>query len=234
MKRILIVATFILASTALFAQSFRTATFQRGNLNRFENLLDREYDSIGDAGIIKGSPFHRNTFLKGDIFENDEKTAEGVYLRYNAATDVIERKEVLLDPQEAAVVVPKTGGITVKIGNDYFVTMVEPNSNTVQYFQVLFIGEKANLFKKHIKVFKESKPAQTGMTRDVPAVYRDSPIYFMIDENLNFIELPRSKKRFVKALGKHQSEVKDYIQAQSLKVTDDEDLVKIITYFSTL
>lgn len=234
MKRILIVATLFLASTTLFAQSFRTATFQRGNLNKFENLLDREYDSIGDTGIIKGSPFHRATFLKGDIYENDEKTSEGVYLRYNAFTDIIEKKGNKLESDASAVVVPKTGGITAKIGNDYFVTMVEPNSNTVQYFQVLFIGEKTNLFKKHRKLFKESKEAQTGMTRDVPAAYRDSPIYFMIDENLNFIELPRSKSKFVKALGKHQGAVKEYIKSNNLKVTKDTDLVKIITYFSTL
>ena len=156
MKPILIIACLFLAGTSTFAQSFRTATFQRNNLNKFENLLNREYDSIGDSGIIQGSPFHRETFFKGAIYENDEKTNDAVYLRYNAVTDVIEMKQTEFEPKESAVVVPKTGGITAKIGNDYFVTMVEPNSNTVQYFQVLFIGEKTNLFKKHRKIFIES------------------------------------------------------------------------------
>ena len=226
---------FLLTTSFL---SFSQTTLRSGtnnnryNLANINNLLRIKYDSIGDRGEIKGSPYYNVNFLAGTVYKNNEVYKKDVLLRYNAYEDIVEIKES--SDVKTANVLSKTNGQTVRINNSFFVTMIEPNSKKLEYFQVLFIGEKINLFKKWRKVFNASQQANTGMTRDVPAIYKDSPIYFRMDADFNFIEIPKSKKKFLKSLGDKSESVKKYMKEKRLKLSKDEDFIKIIKFYETL
>lgn len=235
--------TFIL--TILIVSGLFTAAAQGFdnpyNVRQFTNDLYQldEYIERQDGGIdyrntdsYTGTPYNNPSYLPGTVYKGKDLLATNVALRYNAVADEIEIKESIDTPDSEAKALTKSPDIYVKIVNDIFVFV--PYKGGVEgggYFQVLFEGNKYDLFKKHVKDFTPEKKASTSITRDIPAKFADKPVYYIVTKDGKFYELPSSRKKKLKVFSDNMNLVKEYVNENGLDLNIESDLLRVIKYY---
>lgn len=188
--------------------------------------------SYKDVDSYKGTPYDNPIFLLGNIYENTTLLANDVALRYNIMADEMEVKEAIVTPDEQAKLLTKSTDIFVKINGDIFI--FAPYQGGVEkggYFQVLFEGEKYNLYKKLIKKFIPAKKATTSITTDTPAIFQDKSIYYMVTKQGKYYEFPSSKSKKIKVFGNRKDVIKAYVKEKNLDLNKEKDLKKVVIYF---
>ena len=235
-KCILLLILFSLGSSGLKAQESQTRRFVNSlyQLDEFIKRQDKFIDYT-DTDSYMGTPYNNPSFLPGNIYEKEKLLASNVALRYNAIADEIEVKESLETPISKARSLPKSPDIFVKIVNDIFV--FAPYRGGIEgggYFQVLYEGGKVDVFKKLNKKFYPAKPAKTTITRGTLAKFEDRPVYYLVNKNGKFYELPSSRSKKLKVFGKNQDIIKAFVDKNRLNLNDESDLIETIIYFNSL
>lgn len=182
-----------------------------------------------------GSPYNNPIFLLGNIYENNKVIASNYALRYNAMQDEIEVKENLYAEDNDLKILTKNPEIYVKIMDDMFVfrDAIE-ESHEAGYFQVLYVGNTYNLYKKAAKKYYPAKKAQNSFESDVLATYVDRPIYYLVSQEGNFQEFGSSKNKRLKLFQNKQSEIKKLVKSGKLDLTKEEDLLRVVKYYDTI
>ena len=155
-------------------------------------------------------------------------------LRYNAVADEMEIKESLTTDDSKAKVLTKSPDVYVKIVNDIYI--FAPYKGGIEgggYFQVLFEGTKIGLFKKPKKSFTKAKKATTSITRDLPASFKDKPVYYLVDKSGKYYEFPSSRSKKLKVFGTSKDLIKDYVRKNDLNLNEEKDLLRVIKHFDT-
>lgn len=240
MKKIVLILALVLLGNSIELHAQYTINLSPGNreaMNRIYQL--DEYIKRFDKGIdykdvksYKGTPYNNPSYLPGNIYENNKLLANDVALRYNAIEDEMEVKESLATPDEEARVVSKSLEIFVKINGDIFI--FAPYQGGVEsggYFQILFEGENYSLYKKIKKKFIPAKKASTSITKDLPPVFLDRPVYYIVTNEGKYYELPESKSKKLKVFGNKQNEMKEYVKDNNLNLKEEKDLLQAVRYF---
>lgn len=240
MKKFVLILALVLLGNSIELHAQYTVNLSPANreaINRIYQL--DEYIKRFDKGIdykdvksYKGTPYNNPSYLPGNIYENNKLLANDVALRYNAIEDEIEVKETLATNDDDAKVLTKSLNIFVKINKDIFI--FAPYQGGVEnggYFQVLFEGDNYNLYKKLKKKFIPAKKASTSITKDLPPVFLDRPVYYIVTNEGKYYELPESKNKKLKVFGNKQIEIKKYIKENKLDLKDEKDLIRVINYF---
>ncbi len=237
-KRTLIIAFLIAGGLyEAAAQGFANPTSTRqftNDLYQLDEYIKRQSGEIDftDTDSYTGTPYNNPAYLPGNVYKGKELLATNVALRYNAIADEMEIKESLVSDDEDAKVLTKAPDIYVKIVNDIYVFV--PYQGGIEgggYFQVLFEGQKYDLFKKMKKDFTPAKKATTSITRDIPAKFKDDPIYYIVTKSGKFYELPSNKKKKLKVFSDNMDLVKDYVNDNGLDLNDENDLLRVIRYY---
>lgn len=232
---------FFLGIISIKAQVFDTPYGTRkftNNLYQLDEYIKRNDKGVDfeDTESYTGSPYNHPAYLPGNVYKDGELLATGVGLRYNAVADEIEIKESITSANEGAKLLTKSPDIYVKINNtDIFV--FAPYQGGIEgggYFQVLYEGNKYDLYKKHVKDFKPGKKATTSITRDVPPKFTDSPVYYIVTRDGKFYELPSSRSKKLKVFGKNQEKMKEYVTANKLDLNIEQDLLDTIKYYNSI
>lgn len=191
--------------------------------------------SIEDLRNINGSPYDQNYFQPGNIYSNNELTVSNVPMRYNIFADEIEIN-TSKDPNHQNVnVLSKSPDIFAKIGPDIYV-YVENLADKDQsgYFNVLFEGEHFDLYKKSKVTYVEKRFAETTYQRDQPARFDRTDSYFLVSSSGTFYELPGNRRRFSAVFTDHSNEIESHIRSNRLDIRNENDLIKIVTFFNEL
>lgn len=184
-----------------------------------------------------GSPYSNPIFLLGNIYEQNKVIASNYALRYDAMADEIEVKKNLYVEDSDIQVLSKNPEIYVKIMSDMFVfrdPIEESATHEAGYFQVLYVGNTYNLYKKIIKKYYPAKKAQNSFEKDVLATYVDRPIYYLVSEAGNFQEFGSSKNKRLKLFQNKQPEVKKLVKSGKLDLTKEEDLLRVVKYYDVI
>lgn len=240
-KRTLIFA--ILLAAGLFqatAQEFSSPSGARqftNDLYQLDEYIKRQSGEIdfADTASYTGTPYNNPSYLPGNVYNGKKLLATNVALRYNAIADEIEIKESLASSDDDAKVLTKSPEIFVKIVNDIFVFV--PYQGGIEgggYFQVLIEGKKYDLFKKLKKNFTPAKKANTSITRDIPAKFLDTPVYYIVTKEGKFYELPSNRKKKLKVFSDNMGLVKDYVDDNRLDLNDEQDLIRVIRYYDSI
>ena len=229
-------ALLICVSTASIAQQFDGKVFT-SDLFRVDEFIKRQDKNVDytNTNEYQGTPYNHPSFLNGNIYKNDELLATNVAIRYNAVADELEIKESLTKPDSEAKLLTKSPDIFVKIMKDIYI--FAPYKGGIEgggYFQVLFEGEKVDLYKKLKKNFKPKQKASSSITRDVPAKFSDDITYYLADKNGKFFEMPSSRNKKIKVFGKSAKEIKEYVKDNGLDLNDEKDLLRAVKYYDTL
>ena len=181
-----------------------------------------------------GSPYFMDEFLPGSIYENNEVVATEYYFRYNAIQDVIEVKDRPDADDSEIKILTKAPDIYVKIKNDlFFYNTGDSNAEHNGYFQVLVVGNKFNLYKKLNKVVYPAKKARNTFEKDVLATYKDKPLYYIVDQDGTFYDVPDAKKKRVNAFGNKKADINKFIKHSNLNIAEERNLVKAFKYFDS-
>ncbi|MEM7185750.1 MAG: hypothetical protein AAF466_03740 [Bacteroidota bacterium] len=239
MKNLIVIAVLVGSTLSMSAQNFDGVYGNRqftNDLFQMDEYIKRQNQGIdfSDTKSYSGTPYNHPSYLTGNVYKNDELWATNVALRYNAVADEMEIKESLTTDDAQAKVLTKSPDVYVKIVNDIYI--FAPYKGGIEgggYFHVLFEGTKIGLFKKPKKKFTEAKKASTSITRDIPASFKDKPVYYIVDKNGKYYELPSSRSKKLKVFGKNKDAIKKYVQQYGLDLNEEKDLVRVIKHYDT-
>jgi len=239
MKNSILIAVILSLSVGVTAQDFGQNYGIRqftNDLYQLDEYIKRQNQGIDfdDTASYTGSPYNHPSYLMGNVYKNDSLWANNVALRYNAMADEMEIKESLTTADAEAKVLTKSPDVYVKIVNDIYI--FAPYKGGIEgggYFQVLFEGDKIGLFKKPKKKFTKAKKASTSITRDLPASFKDKPVYYIVDKDGKYYELPSSRSKKLKVFGNNKDAIKKYVGEKGLDLNKERDLIRVIKHYDT-
>ena len=188
--------------------------------------------SFDDTNTYIGTPYNNSEYLTGNVYKSNKLLATDVALRYNCIADEMEIKENLSASRDDARVLTKSEDIYVKIAGDIFVFV--PYQGGIEnggYFEILFEGSQIQLYKKHIKKFTKERKATSSLTSGSKAKFEDRPEYYIVTRTGKFYALPESNKRKLKVFGTNKELIKDFVNQNTLDLSDEQDLIKVINYY---
>lgn len=241
MKKVMIFALLVCVTFSMSAQTFDSSGYGSRQFTNDMFQLD-EYIKRTDKGIkynekgsYSGTPYNNPNYLFGSVYKEGALWANNVALRYNAISDEIEIKQDLNTSDSEAKVLTKSPDVFVKIINDIYV--FAPYKGGIEgggYFHVLYEGGQLDLYKKPKKKFTPGKKATTSLTRDLPASFKDKPVYYLVDKTGKYYELPASKGKKLKVFGKNKDAVKAYAREKGLDLNAEKDLIKVVKFINSL
>ena len=209
------------------------AIAQNINSQRQTELFVRNADKYDTSTIYdpanpenyKGTPYHSDNFLTGNVYIENEIILSNVALRYNAIADEIEFKESLNSNDKEVKALVKSKEIYAKIMKDIFVFI--PSEG---YYLVVFDGDNFSLLKKVTKKYFPAKKAKNNYERSTLAEFEDRFSYSIYTRNGEMMEFPKSKSKKLKVFGNSEKLIKDYIKKYHLDLNKEKDLKKVIIY----
>lgn len=235
MKKIILgLAIAILGTTTLNAQYWDKQF--TSNLLMLDEYIKRNEKGISfdNTNTYIGTPYNNPDYLNGNVYKSDKLLATNVALRYNCIADEMEIKENLDAPSNSARVLTKSEDVYAKIANNIFVFV--PYQGGIEnggYFEVLFEGNQIQLYKKHIKKFTAARKATNTLTSGSKAKFEDRPEYYIVTRTGKFYLLPDSDKRKLKVFGINKDLIKDYMTTNSLDLSQEADLIKVIMFYDS-
>lgn len=233
MKKIILTATFALITGSIFSQAR-----QSSYTSVFDRTIDINQKSLAfglteaEFNAIKDEAYANPTFVKGNIYQEDQLIKSDVLMRYNAYADEIEIKKNPTDEAYSALI--KDPNIFVKIGTDiYLFVPFEGSNEKGGYFNVLSDGKMYDLYKKTKSIYREPRKARTSYERDVPPSFSKTTMYYLVKDG-TFLEMPNTSSRILKMMNKKEKEMKKYIKENDLDLDKEADLIKAVTYFDSL
>ena len=233
MKRIecLIVFFYLIFSALLFAQ-------QDDEVGSRQQLIEGSGTALmttaKSGGKIVGSPYRNETFETAKV----SGSSQSIYnVRYNAYNDEF---EVKLEDNNIKNINKNLENLTVKMINTNIIFTAIDYLNDDKKERGFFIllnsdPNKIQLYKKVSKRFVEEKPARSSYDKGKPAEFKENNVrYFINTDSAYPEEIPRNKKDFVKLFPSHTKEIANFIKAHNIKTNNDQDLIKVINYISTL
>lgn len=188
---------------------------------------------------IKGSPYDNENFLKGAIILG-EKTYKNVWLRYNAYADEVEVKiNASKDKNEEIYALNKDPEISFiikdeKIRYTDFLRKSKRAKTSGNIF-VLFEGENYALYKRKLKLYKESKKATTSLQRSFPARFIDSEEYYVKIAKQTPVLIKLKLSDILTFLNDDQkNNVKSYVKENKIAVKKIPHLIQLLKYIDTL
>jgi hypothetical protein len=195
--------------------------------------MQKNFAAILKANV-EGTPYYDETFNSANIAPINKV----FFVRYNAALDdmeVIQSSDTLIMNKNNRnyVIKQNKGNITYRI-----LQYDESKSDDkLGYYVELTKGTNVKLYRKDRKKFVESKQASyNGNLGGTSAKFKKQKSEFYVEYNGSgeAVKLPKKKKAMIKAFAGKESAVKKFIKENKIKVTKEEDLVKLIDYVNSL
>jgi hypothetical protein len=190
-----------------------------------------QYTVAESSSITEGSEYLVDSFENGEILTSEFEQFTGIPMRYNAFKDEIEVK--LEDGKLYSLTDPtKIVQILLNSRKMIYTDFNAAGGKKSGYLFELYQGN-STLYCRNVKIFKDRIPSN-GITPETPAKIMDKPreYYIRIKD-----ELPRifsSKKDLLEILKSHLSEMEEYLKKGKLKYNNEEDMVRVLTYYDSL
>jgi len=236
MKKIILTLTICVLTLNTAIAQFDAAMFV-SDAFLLDTYIKRQNKGINfkDTKSYKGTPYNNPNYLLGNIYKEGKLLANNIAIRYNAIADEMEVKQNPSDSDDDARVLTKSQDIYVKIIDAIYVFV--PYQGGIEkggYFQVIFEGNNIALYKKHVKDFSPEKKATSSITKTLPAVFKDKPVFYLVTKKGTFYQMPKSKSKKLKVFGEKQNKMKDFTKQNSLDLNKEQDLLTAIKYYDTL
>ena len=238
MKKFALLSTIIL----LHCNSFLYGQFYSNNRDNIVLESKRDIDNTIrlnnsntsiDLKDVKGSPYAKESFNQGRIFNKKLGTKYSYFLRYNVYNDIIEIKN-----GNQAVELLKTSNLYALFnGSEYhFEKYVDDAEDGIRkgYFELLQSGKKYKLYSKNFKKYNPPVKAETPYNKNHPATFTDSKKFYVQENDLNIVPLNKRKKHFLRQFPNMSKEIGEYINSQNTDLSSEEDLIQLFTYMDGL
>lgn len=180
---------------------------------------------------VSGTPFLLNDWVKGVVEQSNKVSYKNVDLKYNTYKDELYFK----NPKDGAMLsfsVPVTAfslEINGKIESFRNAYPAVDNFTSKTYYQVLFDGE-IKLLLKSFKTLVEVKPYNSTTTEKK---FIDNSSYYVLNENV-MKKFKPSKKDILEIFKSKSTELDTFIKNEKIDFKQNQDLIKVFEYYSSL
>ena len=227
-KKILLTVSILLSNTL----------YQQDIPPRLDLSAQQAWEYFGNKSTIKpqiitvqGTQYYEDEFKLSDLKYFGTNMESIGYMRYDAYNDVIEMASTP-DVERSEIILLKNSDVIAKINKKEYVFLEydeEDIKNKKGYMIRLYIGNNYSLYQKRIKIFKEAEKTKAGITEPQPPRYISKTDFYIQtrDQKPQLIKI--SKKRLIDFF-ENQSEIKEFIKKNKLKVSKIESIISIIEF----
>ncbi|WP_036379863.1 hypothetical protein [Muricauda sp. MAR_2010_75] len=184
---------------------------------------------------IDGTIYLNENFTLGSLYEDGEEFKK-LYMRYDAYNDEVELEETLGSNVVRAMVKHPIYSCAVNGNEYYYLGYTDEDGNPQKgYLTPVVTGDDYTLFVKHIKVFKEGKPAKTSLDNSFPHRFLDKTEYY-VSKTGDVPMFMKTRKSDVLSMfsEEDQKAIKSYIKDKRPNVNDGDDLRNLFAYGNSL
>jgi hypothetical protein len=184
--------------------------------------------NISDLG---GSPYFNDQFLKGSIVMDDKSIFTDLYLRYDQEADQLVYRKA--NSSASMVTTGKVVEFKIDLPNSSpatFRSIIKNDPNVDGFYQVIADGTVSLLKKTKRKVVERVEYNSTTKSKSMVTQTN----YFILKADGNLVQVKADKKAIVKALGRNEAQLTDYINKEGINFKSDSDLRKLIDYSNSL
>jgi len=227
-KKILLTVSILLSNTL----------YQQDIPPRLDLSAQQAWEYFGNKSTIKpqiitvqGTQYYEDEFKLSDLKYFGTKMESIGYMRYDAYNDVIEMASTP-DVERSEIILLKNSDVIAKINKKEYVFLEydeEDIKNKKGYMIRLYIGNNYSLYQKRVKIFKEAEKTKAGITESQPPRYISKTDFYIQtrDQKPQLIKI--SKRRLIDFF-ENQSEIKEFIKKNKLKVSKIESIISIIEF----
>ena len=227
-KKILLTVSILLSNTL----------YQQDIPPRLDLSAQQAWEYFGNKSTIKpqiitvqGTQYYEDEFKLSDLKYFGTKMESIGYMRYDAYNDVIEMASTP-DVERSEIILLKNSDVIAKINKKEYVFLEydeEDIKNKKGYMIRLYIGNNYSLYQKRVKIFKEAEKTKAGITESQPPRYISKTDFYIQtrDQKPQLIKI--SKRRLIDFF-ENQSEIKEFIKKNTLKVSKIESIISIIEF----
>ena len=193
------------------------------------NLMSK---NISSKVIAEGSPYINEKFSQIRITQYKARVFNARYNAYNGEMEVMtnENKVIALDNNvdfEVTFTTPKKIYRSISYVTD-------KDMSKRGFLVVLSDNDNNSLFKEERIKYYEKVEASSSYQQDKPAKFDriGDSYYIMMNDKVTFV--PQKKKDFLKAFPNQANQLKSYMKANKLSPKDEDELINIINYLSTI
>jgi len=227
-KKILFLVSILLSNT-LYQQEIQP---------RLDLSAQQAWEYFGNKSTIRpqiitvqGTRYYEDEFKLSDLEYFGRKLESIGYMRYDAYNDVIEMASTP-DVEESEILLLKNSDVIATINKKEYVFLEyddEDIKNKKGYMIRLYSGNNYSLYQKKVKIFKEAEKTIAGITESQPPRYTSKTDFYIQtrDQKPELIKI--SKKNLINFF-ENQTEVKEFIKENKLKVREIESIISIIEF----
>lgn len=184
---------------------------------------------------VEGTPYINEEYLPITISGQNNKNLKAKYNAYNGDMEVLDQAQgvaYVLNKRMTNYDVNFIGQNKVYRSFQY----IESGGNTTNdFFVKLTANDKVNLLRKENISYQKEIVAVTTYDKARPARYKRSKDdhYIKIGEDMPVLA-PSKKKDISKLFSNNSSDVLKYIKSNKLKLSKEEDLIKLINHINSL
>lgn len=227
-KKILFLVSILLSNT-LYQQEIQP---------RLDLSAQQAWEYFGNKSTIRpqiitvqGTRYYEDEFKLSDLEYFGRKLESIGYMRYDAYNDVIEMASTP-DVEGSEILLLKNSDVIATINKKEYVFLEyddEDIKNKKGYMIRLYSGNNYSLYQKKVKIFKEAEKTIAGITESQPPRYTSKTDFYIQtrDQKPELIKI--SKKNLINFF-ENQTEVKEFIKENKLKVREIESIISIIEF----
>jgi len=201
------------------------------------NIANAALSSSSTYSNTTGSPYLAETFEASKIYFNNELVGT-FYTRYNAFSKEIEVKKTKLEGEKASIL-NKNEDIRIVYNEkeiQYTSFLDLKGKKYSDYLVSMTNGLKYGLYKRINVKFRSGQEAQNSYQKATPSRFTNSVEYFIKENQTNLIgQIPLKKSKLIKLFNNSDGiQVANLIKKESLRITKNQDLIKILDFANTL
>lgn len=225
---IILFLSFLIPSTSV-AQNSIGGTYHLSLSYSSANVIQTQ-------NTIEGSPYYKNSVIKGKVFLPNKKTTEVLTL----ALDFEENRLIFEEGDVFKIFNPDViKGISFLDEDDneedFFINGFSSPENDITkntFLRVIYNGE-TKVFAHHQKVFDRGN-FRDPVTNRTKSGYKESTTYYIVRENGEFKKTRLKLKNLIKDLGEYEKELKDFAKENKIKGKSESDAFRILEYYDSL
>jgi hypothetical protein len=237
MKKVFLFSAILFLNFAGFSQDLKIIKVPQGARVESTTVIDgvttHSYSS-GSKIPVNGIPFLDEHFVPGVLELRDGRKSEEVLLRYSIAKDVFE----ILQNNDTLTLNRPDEVKYVYLQDKIFIydpKLREKTERKQNGFFELRVDGKCSLFIKRNKDLSyDSFATNYQGGSGTKEYYYINKVTYIGKNSDGKAFLLNSSKIFIANCKEHKAEVKAYIKDQKIKFKNEDDLVKLVTYYNKL
>ncbi len=225
MKNLAFTLVFALLSSVGFSQ--QRLDFTGTGETDYTSGYFSKYVATDKYEDIEGSPYFNSTWEVGTI-----TLKSGIVLKIESFKyDVYEAKLLFLKDEKPLYFATPEDIESFTIGSNKFINLRQKGMN--DYYEKIIEGDDFNLLKEYSCTFVQGKETD-GITPKTKDRYKVNSSYYLQEGEKDLQKLKFNEKSILEITGNRQDEIKNYIKENKLNCKKEEDVIKILDFYSSL